>query len=219
MPQLRHHSRGATSDTDEARIRNTRTPASCLGQCRCRSGLRCVDVATALIQHACRHSLECAVVSLDHALHERLVTEDELTRRVAAATGWTGAERARRAVALADGRSESPGESRLRVLCHLMGFPVTPQVQVRCTHRTYRVDLLLDAAAVILEFDGAGKYTDGDRRVLWKEKEREDALRAQGYEVIRVTWAELHDLATLRGKVAAAVDRPRRRSGGSASRR
>ena len=29
-------------------------------------GLRCVDVATALIQHACRHSLECAVVSLDH---------------------------------------------------------------------------------------------------------------------------------------------------------
>lgn len=93
-----------------------------------------------------------------------------------------------------------------------MGFSVTPQVQIRCTERTYRVDMLLGEAAVILEFDGAGKYADGDHRVLWKEKQREDAIRSQGYEVVRVTWTELHDLAALRRKVEAAVDRARRRS-------
>ena len=44
----------------------------------------------------------------------------------------------------------------------------------------------------MVEFDGAVKYAGADgREALVREKRREDALRAMGYEVVRVTWADL----------------------------
>lgn len=46
------------------------------------------------------------------------------------------------------------------------------------------------------------KHADGDPRVLWDEKRREDRLRALGYQVVRITWADLEA-----GRVAAKVRR------------
>lgn len=67
-----------------------------------------------------------------------------------------------------------------------------PQVELRDAsgHLVARVDLVVDD--VVLEFDGAVKYEGADgREELVREKAREDAIRALGYRVIRVTWRDL----------------------------
>lgn len=57
-----------------------------------------------------------------------------------------------------------------------------------------RVDFMFRAQRTIVEFDGAVKYDGSDgRRELVREKRREDRLRAGGYQVVRLTWADLDD--------------------------
>ena len=68
-----------------------------------------------------------------------------------------------------------------------------------------RVDLLV-GARVILEFDGALKYADDPSGLsLFKEKLREDRLRALGFVVVRVSWADLTNPARLLARVYAAL--------------
>ena len=79
----------------------------------------------------------------------------------------------------------------------------------------------------MLEFDGQVKYSRsadqpdpfGHRRspqqVLWAEKQREDRLRELGYEVVRVTWADLDDPVALARRIRAAIERARRRRVGA----
>jgi hypothetical protein len=120
----------------------------------------------------------------------------------------------RRALDRADGRAESPGETRLREAVRLIGFSATPQVTIRDGSFVAVVDLALDDARVVLEFDGFVKYgrpnpwttasTPVD--VLIAEKVREDHLRSLRYAVVRVIWSELDDLVALRRRIMAAVD-------------
>ena len=54
-----------------------------------------------------------------------------------------------------------------------------------------RVDLLV-GDRVVVEFDGLVKYEGAEgRAALAAEKRREDWLRSLGYEVVRLTWADL----------------------------
>lgn len=63
-----------------------------------------------------------------------------------------------------------------------------PQAQVRgASGRTYRADFLI-GDRVIVEVDGAGKYSD---TTPWAEKQRQSDLEAAGYWVVRCTWEEL----------------------------
>ncbi len=118
-----------------------------------------------------------------------------------------------RALAYADGRAESPGETRLREALRVMGIAVTPQVRLEDCGFLAVVDLMLDDARVVVEFDGFMKHGRPDAYrisatpadVVVAEKVREDRIRALGYVVIRVTWAELDDLVALRRKIVAAV--------------
>lgn len=53
-----------------------------------------------------------------------------------------------------------------------------------------RVDFLV--GLVVVEFDGLVKYEGAEgRRALAAEKRREDRLRARGFAVVRLTWADL----------------------------
>ncbi|MBK8468782.1 MAG: hypothetical protein IPL45_03020 [Actinomycetales bacterium] len=63
------------------------------------------------------------------------------------------------------------------------------------------MDILVDDW-VIVEFDGRVKYVNA--AVLWDEKRREDALRALGYEVVRVTWADLEHPERVASLIRAA---------------
>ena len=137
-----------------------------------------------------------AVVAMDAALLAGRTTPDALARAADAARHWRGASRAARAAALADGRAESPLETRGRLRILGSGF-VAPrlQVEIRTDGRLIGVvDAWFDDAAVAVEFDGQVKYTDPWRdpgRVLWEEKRREDDLRGLGIRFLRLADEDL----------------------------
>jgi very-short-patch-repair endonuclease len=123
-----------------------------------------------------------------------------------------------------DGRHESPGETLLGHALHVMGVASTPQLAI--TDGSFRavVDFLVDKR-VVIEFDGRVKYgrpsdtpdpfgrKQSPEQVLWQEKAREDHLRELGYEVLRVTWADLQNPIALAARIRAAIERARRRNG------
>jgi hypothetical protein len=56
------------------------------------------------------------------------------------------------------------------------------------------VDQLFRAESTVVEVDGKVKYADPNvdpREVLWQEKLREDRIRGEGWQVVRLTWAHL----------------------------
>lgn len=120
------------------------------------------------------------------------VIEDVLSE----AAGGRGVKQARRVVALADPRSESPGESVVRWIVHEAGLPAPEPAHAVVTARgTYWVDLAWPEVRVAVEFDGAVKYSGGDygdpAQRLWREKLRQDALGEAGWVVLRVVWSDL----------------------------
>lgn len=62
-----------------------------------------------------------------------------------------------------------------------------------------RVDFLFKEQRTVVEFDGLAKYAE--RSDLIREKAREDALRALGYSVVRITWVDLAKPMLVRAKV------------------
>ncbi len=73
-----------------------------------------------------------------------------------------------------------------------------------------RVDFLFRAERVIVEFEGMVKYQSAQD--LQHEKVREDALRRLGYEVVRITWADLESTSRVSQLIHEAVSRSRARA-------
>lgn len=179
-------------------------------------GLPTIAVESALVLTAATSGVVAGLVSADAALARGDCTLADLDR--AAQTHLRGHRRVRQLLELVDPRSESVGETRTRAALVMAGLPVRSQVRIN-DHGTVlaRADLLV-GEWVIVEFDGAGKYAgDSTGASLFREKQREDRLRELGYEVVRVTWADLDDPAALIARVRAAMLRAqRRRAMGSA---
>lgn len=116
---------------------------------------------------------------------------------------------ARGIVALASPLAESALESITRLALLDDGFPAPSlQKKVRDPGRgkIYRVDMMWPERRFILEVDGRTKYTDGEQ---WREKKRETRLRALGFQVERILWADVltywsETSARLRRLLAAA---------------
>lgn len=167
-------------------------------------GLPVLRPAPAVLQVAAASGIEAGLVAADHALRERLCTRDQLREALARLPLRIGRPFAGVVAERADGRHESAGESRTAWALHLLGYPdAKPQVTIRTAQGQFvaRVDFLL--GRVVIEFDGMGKYDD--LSVLRSEKRREDALRSLGYQVVRITWADLGDLPALRRRIDAAL--------------
>lgn len=97
------------------------------------------------------------------------------------------------------------------MILHGLGIrDLEPQVVIRDGDGRFvaRVDFLLGRSPVVIEFDGKIKY-DGvnGKQALVDEKAREDRLRALGYEIVRLTWADLARPARVKAMVLAAVQR------------
>lgn len=124
-----------------------------------------------------------------------------------------GTVRAREVFEFADGRSESPGESRSRVVMWQHRVP-TPELQVPVYDDDGligRVDFLWREQRVIGEFDGRVKYSSqlapgGDpAEAVWREKLREDRLRRAGWFVVRWVWADLGTPYALARRILVAL--------------
>lgn len=148
-------------------------------------GVRCTSLARTALDLARGRPPAEALVVLDAAAARSGV--ESLSFAQARATTRLGSAELRRAVDLADARSESPLESASRALIVQAGLPM-PELQawvVDDEGRAWRVDLLWRQHRVVGEADGWGKYSGiADVRA---EKLREDALRGAGWMVVRWT--------------------------------
>lgn len=162
-----------------------------------------VPVGIALVRTGLAHGAEAALVATDAALARGLVTTRRLAGAVDALAGHPGLAAIRVALRDADGRHESPGETRTAYVLRSLGFQREPQVELAVEGRRYRADFRVRGTQVLVEFDGAVKYSDP--RALFQEKQREDALRRGGWVFVRVVWSDLADAGRLRRRLEQAM--------------
>ena len=176
-----------------------------------------VALPDSLIDLARWSGVMAGVAAMDAALHNGLCSADSLEEALERLPATArGGPRARQAVRLADGRSESPGESmsRVRMWEHRLPKPEL-QVSVRVGQELYILDYYWPDLEAASEFDGRVKYRSASfgqdpEDVVWREKLREDALRASGLTVARWTWAQAwgDTGAQMLRRLAAAGVRP-----------
>lgn len=184
------------------------------------------DLPRTIAELAARSSFARAVAATDWAIRVRrrregvTTTLDEI-RSVASALGLVrGSARLARALSFADGRSESAGESWMRVLIHQLGFEV-PELQheyLLADGRRFRSDFRWSSIRLAGEFDGRLKYRAAEARggltaeqIVVEEKDREDAIRSTGDGMLRCVRDDLRDPRLLRQKLEAAGVPPRSR--------
>ncbi|MQA81116.1 MAG: hypothetical protein GEV10_21970 [Streptosporangiales bacterium] len=180
-------------------------------------GIPVVVPERAIVEAAGLCSFEQAVVMADHALHTGLVTRERLRAQVEAGRDWPGSRNTGAAVGFSDGRSESVGESRARVLMYEEGLP-EPELQKEIRdgrgRLVGRVDFFFPDHDTVIEFDGRVKYQgsgpDASDAVV-REKRREDDIRETGKEVGRLDWGDLGHPAATAVRIRAAFARARRR--------
>jgi hypothetical protein len=177
-------------------IRVAPVPSSHLTRVR---ALPATTVARTLVDLARSLDLADSVVAIDAALHDRRTDQAELSSVLADCRGWPRTRRATRALFLADGRRESPLESRSFLFFHDMDLPLpTPQAWIEDEegYPFARVDMLWRDRGVIGECDGAVKYAaDVPPTTLLAEKRRQERLEDLGYVVVR--W-DHHDITRAR---------------------
>ncbi|WP_156935247.1 type IV toxin-antitoxin system AbiEi family antitoxin domain-containing protein [Pseudonocardia spinosispora] len=184
------------------------------------NGVPTTSVARTVIDLARTVSFEQAVVIADSALATGRVGHEELTDLLGHLVRRQGLPQARRVAGFADGGAESVGESLSRIKIALAGLP-RPELQreIRDRHGRLvgRTDFMWPEDGIIGEFDGRTKYgrllrpgqSAGD--AVFEEKRREDAIRAESWEVVRWTWTDLDNFAEIAAGWHRARARARRR--------
>ena len=162
------------------------------------AGVVVTDHARTLFDLSIREPFVDAVLAVDAALHRRLTTHEELARVAAPYRGSRLFRRFERVLVFADARSASPGESLARVMFAEQGLPKPALAELIRIGGVVvaEVDFLWREEMTVGEFDGRLKYVPGNDRgedALWQEKLREDRLREAGFEVVRMTWAQVRE--------------------------
>jgi hypothetical protein len=146
-----------------------------------------------------------AVPIIDGLLGLGLVEPHRLAVMADQRAGGRGARRAAAAFGLADGRAQSPPESRLRVRFVLAGLPPpVPQHPVRLSSGlVLHPDLAWPEFRVAVEYDGQW-HADADQ--LRRDRRRLNQLVADGWLVIHVTGDRLRrDFGGVLGEVRTTL--------------
>lgn len=181
------------------RIREAALPEADVRRAR---GFRCTTGVRTAVDLARQELPPDAVPALDVLFRCGIAIPEEVRAAVAALPAGRGTRRAKEAVALADGRAESPQESRLRVLLTLACLPPVPQHVVRAEDGAFvaRVDLAYPELRIAIEYDG---LWHADSEQFRRDRRRLNGLVAAGWIVLHVTAGDLRRPAEL-------VDRVRR---------
>jgi hypothetical protein len=167
-----------------------------------KANLPVVPPVRAALESALLLDVEHGLCVVDSGLHRRLFTNEELKRQSESMKSWPDSQHLQVVTRLADGRSESVGESRSRFLFWKQGVPA-PQLQYEVYDRGTLVavtDFAWPELGLLGEFDGKVKYgrylrpgeDPGD--AVFREKQREDLVRRlTGWGVFRMTWSMLYD--------------------------
>jgi len=166
------------------------------------------EVGVALV--VAQTALGCPVSGLmaaDAALRADLMTVDDLRSVAAALSGRKGFGHLGVVLRLADGRRESPLESRTALTYDAWQLALEPQFRVPGTR--YRADGRIVGTRVLVESDGKGKYDEPG--ALFREKQREDEVRSLDWELVRVTDELLDRPGVLLARTRKALRRTARR--------
>ena len=183
--------RGQIRPRSGVQISRERLPAREVMECR---GIACTTpLRTGFDGARLATDLTEAVVIVDVLAKAGVLSLGELADYVREHPGWRGIAQARAALGVADPRSRSPAETRLRMLWMLAAALPRPEVNARVLDSAGRLlgvaDLLDYDAGVVVEYDGA------DHRGLERhtsDNAREEAFEAHGLIVVRVTSLDLY---------------------------
>ena len=178
-------------------------------------GLRTTKPARAVVEVLSVDGLEPALVQANHFLHAGQMSLEELHRFTRTALTWPGSLAAESLWRLATPLIESVGETRTYLAMWRHGVPLPDcQVDIADANGVFigRVDFAWCKERVIVEFDGLSKYAivrpgEDPAAALVREKLREDALRANGWTVIRLTWADLNRPEAMAARIRNALSR------------
>lgn len=181
-------------------------------------GIPVTTLARTVIDLARALPVEPAVAVGDAALAGGGTSAEELADMLNRSRHRPGCARARRVVPFLDGRSESVGESRSRLAIARAGLPPPrPQVEIRDPDDGWlvgRVDFWWPGTRVVGEFDGKVKYGRGRQpgedpgEIVFREKLREDELRALGLDVVRWIWRDLGSFGRKAAQLHRALNTP-----------
>lgn len=173
------------------------------------NGLRISNPGEVLLAAARDLALIDLVILGDSALHLGDLTVDDLTS--VARQRRRGAPSLRRAIPLLDARSESPGETLLRMLHTTCDIPVEAQTPIRDEYDQIvaRADLRIIGTRRLPEYDGAHHR---DPRQYERDRARDRRLQAAGWQpysysaltVLRQPQLIIRDADQALGRVTAA---------------
>ncbi|QOR47113.1 hypothetical protein INS90_07525 [Trueperella pecoris] len=153
------------------------------------------SIEQTIVDLACEVGGEDALVALDFALHHQLTSKERVEECMARFRGRQNIRRMQDVLAVADGRVESPGESRTRWRFYTSGL-VVPQAQVWVGNGEwrYRLDNYDPVSKVGFEFDGQGKYDFHERgagAAFHQERQRDADLQSAGITVQHLYWDDV----------------------------
>ncbi|WP_235493278.1 hypothetical protein [Leifsonia sp. Leaf336] len=132
-----------------------------------------------------------------------LTTPEALAEIVRSTPGRRGIMKARTALALIRTRSESPAETRLRLLIVDAGLP-EPALNYLIHQRDggfiARVDMAYPDRGVVLEYEGDGHRVQRD--VWFRDIRRREQLEDLGWRVVRVTAADMQSPTALLSRLS-----------------
>ena len=176
-----------------------------------RNGVATMSATRTALELTMVLDVEHALVEIDHLLHHEHTTKAQLYQRYESMVEWPSTLRTDLVIRLADGRSESVGETRARHLCWTQHLPAPiPNYPIFDEHgvEIARVDLAWPTLGVFLEFDGRVKYERHRREgesvsdCVIREKQREDRIcELTGWRCIRIVWADLYRPAETAGRI------------------
>lgn len=182
------------------------------GEVVTRDGFRVTAPMRTCFDLAGQLSLVEAVVVVDMALHAGLFQLSEFRSYVDARVGCRGIKVARRTLELAEPKSESPMESRLRMLLVGGGLPrPLAQVPIHDPGGSFagRLDLYYPDARLGIEYDG-----ENHRDRLTDDNRRQNRLQKLGIALLRYTAPDLRERPhIILGEVRNALNRSRRPDG------
>jgi Transcriptional regulator, AbiEi antitoxin len=163
-------------------------------------GHRVLVADRCVVEAGSRSTNEVALSLFDNLLHQGLADHNMLMDRFRLMERWPRVRHLHIPIRMADGRSETPGESRGRWLCWTFGIPA-PQPQFEVYDRDGVLQGTCDWGwpdhGTLGEFDGRLKYgrllKPGQEpgEVVFAEKVREDLLREiTGFNMVRLIWSD-----------------------------
>ena len=159
-------------------------------------GLSVTSIERTALDVARTHSFAKAIGTLDWVLwrkrpgaSKKALLIDELNHL----NPRFGMRHLERCVEFSTSLSDSFGESKARAVIHLLGFEA-PELQVEFFdyHGRMESDFYWRSARKAAEFDGKSKYTRAEytqgnpEGMVWREKKREDRLRAMEVGIARI---------------------------------